>query len=309
MTDHILTDWNVEKAAGFCQRTQTFAHNLHQRDMFSDAGLADFIDHYPREKLSIYTMGGEGSDKSSFVHGEAAGLSGAEIMQAVTEGRLWLNMRNANDYLPDYAALNKQMFDELEARMPRFKALKQDTSILISSPNAKVYYHFDVPLVMLWQIRGEKTAWIYPTGAPYTADEEVEAVVLKETEEEISYDPAFDADAVKIEMKPGMMANWPQMAPHRIDNGNCVNVSLSCEFMTMPALVKANAIFTNGILRRRHGMHPEITNDGPVKLYGKAAAARVFKAFNSRKSFARHTEPSFTVDLTATNAVRRHAAA
>ncbi len=309
LTKPMLTDWTDEKAAGFNEKPQVFQHNLHEREMFSDAGLADLIDRYPREELSIYTMGGTDSDRTSFVHGEAGDLSGEEIMQAVAEGRLWINMRNANDYLPDYDALTQEMFGELSERMPSFKPLKRDTSILISSPNARVYYHFDVPFVMLWQIRGEKTAFIYPTGAPYMSDEEMEAVVLKETEEEISYDPAFDADAMKIEMRPGLMANWPQMAPHRIDNGNCVNVSLSCEFMTMPGLIKANALFTNGVLRRRHGMNPELAKDSMVKLYGKAAAARIFKAFSSRKAFARQTAPSFAVDLSAENAVRRYTAA
>ncbi len=309
MTDHILTDWSAAKARAFCQQPQVFAHNLHQRPMFSDAGLADLLDRYPREKLGIYTMGGAGSDKTSFVHGEARDLSGAEIMQAVAEGRLWLNMRKVNHHLPEYDTLTEELFAEVNARTPGLRTLKHDASVLISSPKAKVYYHCDIPLVMLWQIRGEKTAWIYPTGAPYMPDEEVEAIVLQETEEEISYDPAFDADAVRVEMKPGMMANWKQMAPHRVDNGNCVNVSLQCEFMTLPALVRANAVFTNGILRRRHGLAPEIASDGPLKLCGKAAAARIFKAFNSRKSFARHTQPSFAVDLSAENAVRRYSAA
>ena len=309
MTDHILTDWTEEKASNFNKMPQLFSHNLHQNEMFSDAGLADLLDRYPREKLDIYTMGGEGSNKDSFVHGEAKGLTGAQIMQAVHEGRLWLNMRNANDYLPDYGALTDALFAEVNARTPGLKTLKHDTSILISSPNAKVYYHFDIPYVMLWQIRGEKTAWIYPKGAPYMSDEEMEAVALQETEEEISYDPAFDEAAFKAELKPGLMANWPQMAPHRIDNGNCVNVSLSCEFMTMPGLIRANALFTNGVLRRKHGMNPVLENDGALKLYTKAAMARLFKAFNSRKAFAKTSEPVFAVDLSAENAVRMYAAA
>lgn len=310
MNTPILTDWNDETAATMTKAPIVTTHNLHKRPMFSDDGLADILDRYPREAINLYTMDNsqEGA-KESFRRGLAGDLSGKEILEAVERGMLWVNLRKVNDVDEAYNELCDEMFGEIDARTPGLKTLKRDVGVLISSPNARVFYHLDIPLVTLWQIKGEKKVYIYPTGAPYAREEQIESVVLGETEEEIDYDPAFDADAKIVDLKPGMMTSWPQNAPHRIDNGNFVNVSLSCEFMTVPGLVRANALYTNGVLRRRYGKLPEIANDGPAKLYSKAALARVMKLAGSRQTFKKPVEPSFVIDLNAENAVRDLAAA
>ena len=140
-------------------------------------------------------------------------------------------------------------------------------------------------------------------------DEQLEGIVLGETEEEIDYDPVFDGDARVTKLTPGDMVTWPQNAPHRIDNGNCLNVSLSCEFLTIPALVKANALYTNGFLRRRFGKDPSIARDGVVSRYAKAAFARAHKLVGNRSSFQNIVKPSFIIDPNAENAVRDLSAA
>lgn len=305
MSNHILTDWDNEKAAGFGKRPVVANHNLHQRKMFSNDGLADLLDRYPREAFNLYTMDNtpEGS-KDSFRRGVVGDLSGEEILEAIKRGMLWVNLRRANDHVEAYDELCDEMFGELDARTPGLKSFKRDMGVLISSPNARVFYHLDIPLVTLWQIQGEKTIYVYPTGSPFVRDEHLEGIVLGETEEEIPYDPAFDEKAQVIKLTPGTMVSWPQNAPHRIDNGDCVNVSLSCEFLTRPALVRANALYTNGVLRRRYGKNPNIAADGMAASYAKAAFARVHKLVGNRSSFQTIVEPSFTIDLNAENSVR-----
>ena len=304
MAQSILTDWTGEKAEAFEKRNIVAHHNLHERDMFSDAGLIDLLDRYPRDRMGIYTMGYEVTDRQSFRAGNAPDLSGEELFQAVHEGRIWINMRNSNDYLPEYDALTEEMFDALEDVNPGVKTMKQDTSILISSPKAQVFYHMDVPLVTLWQIRGVKNVWLYPPEAPYLPDESLETVVLKESEEEIPFNPAWDEGALKVRLEPGMVATWPQNGPHRIVNEDMVNVSLSCEFQTLKSIVRANAVYANGILRRNFGMSPEIGRDGAISQYSKAALARIFKILKVRKAFAYQIPRTFEVDPNSEKAVR-----
>ena len=304
MANTVLTDWTETHAKDFGKTPLTAHHNLHLRDMFSDAGLADLLDRYPRDAFNLYTMdNSREAGRDSFRKGLPGKLNGEEILDAVKKGRLWINLRNANSHLPEYADLCAEMFGELEANTPGLRTMKRDVGVLISSPNARVFYHLDIPLVTLWQIKGEKTMYVYPTGEPFAKDPQIEAIVLREKEEEIDYDPAFDASAQIVKMTPGLMANWPQTAPHRIDNGDCLNVSLSCEFMTPAALIYANALYTNGVLRRKHGRSPLIANDGAAGKFGKAVLARGFKLFNSRKVFERKVVPSFVIDPNAPNAV------
>jgi hypothetical protein len=304
----VFTDWDAEKTARFGKKPFTAHHTLHTRPMFSDDGLADLLDRYPREYFGIHTMGTKRSDKDGFRKGIPGDLSGAELLEAVQRGRLWINLRNASAHLPEYAALRDEMFGELDANTG-VKTFKRDVGVLISSPNARVFYHLDIPLVTLWQIKGEKTMWVYPLGKAFARDEQIEAIVLREQEEAIDYDPAFDAAAEICEMKPGVVASWPQTAPHRIDNGNCLNVSLSCEFMTLDGLVHANALYANGAMRRWWGMNPSIEKAGMPEKYMRAALARAFKLVSSQKAFEKKTAPTFVVDLNAENSVRDLAAA
>ena len=303
MGTKILTDWDAAKASRFGKELIVGQHTLYTRPMFSDDGLADLLDRYPREAFGIHTMGDQRSENGGFRKGIPGDLSGAQLLEAVKRGRLWINLRNANAHLPEYAALCDKMFGELDAANG-VKTLKRDVGVLISSPNARVFYHLDIPLVTLWQIKGEKTMYVYPRGGRFAPDPQIEAVVLREQEEEIAYDPTFDEAATKVLMKPGIVANWPQTAPHRIDNGDCLNVSLSCEFMTFDALVHANALYANGAMRRWWGLNPSIERDGNITKISKAGLARAVKLFNSRKSFEKQVSPTFVVDLDSENAVR-----
>ncbi len=300
MAGRILLDWDQDKIDKFEREPVIAQHNLHERDMFTDDGLIDLLDRYPREKLGIYSFGTDPLRNTEIQSGIADGLSGKDILETVKRGRFWLNLRKADESLPEYATLRDEMFGDLMAQTPGLKTLKEDVGVLISSPGTQVYYHLDVPLVTLWQIRGVKNVWLYPPKAPFIGDEDLERVVLKESEEEVPFSHDFDGGALLVEHKPGMMATWPQFGPHRIQNQDVMNVSLSCEFQTLSSIVQANSVYANGVLRRNFGMHPEYLKDGQVGKYGKAVFARIFKILKLRKSFEFHKQKTFRIDPQAT---------
>ncbi len=302
----VFTNWSDTYRQKFDKSPFVTEHSLHERRMFTDAGIADLLDRYPREHVLIYTMNDDPSNEGRiFRRGDPGDLTGAEIVEAIHRGRLWLNLRAMNDYLPDCKALCEEMFGELEARVPGLKTLKHDCGLLISSPKARVFYHLDIPCVMLWQMRGTKTVHIYPKGTPYIRNDQIEAIVLRLTEEEIDYDPAFEADRTSYTLTPGMVASWPQTAPHRVENGDCINVSLSCEFQTFSSLIYANALYTNAMLRRRFGFDPDIHKDGAARLYAKAAMARLLKVRRRNNMKREKISPaSFTVDLSEESGIR-----
>jgi hypothetical protein len=285
MTSQVkIVDWPQGVGARFSKETLVATHNLHKREMFSDAGLESLLDRYPRDKLGVFTMGTDPVDWTSWALGSPDDLSGVELLQAVRDGRIWLNLRAANQYLPDYAALSDEIFREKEDAIKGLKTMKRDVGVLISSPNAQVFYHLDSPMVSLWQISGTKHVRVYKPELPFASPEQIEAVVLKERDEQMPFDPDWDASAQHITLDPGMMVTWPQNAPHRIVNGPMMNVSLSVEFMTPPALLRANVIYANGVLRRRWQMDPSIQAGLNPKALAKFGLARVFKALKLQKS-------------------------
>jgi hypothetical protein len=282
--NHLSVDWPKNVANRFSHETLTMTHNLHERPMFNDDGLASLLDRYPRDKLGVFTMGSDPVDWRSWRSGKPSDLSGRELLAAVHTGRIWLNLRAANHYLDDYAALSDEIFSNKEGHIHGLKTLKHDLGVLISSPNAQVFYHLDSALVSLWQIRGTKFVRVYKPQAPFARPEQIEAVILRETPEQIPFDPSWDAEATAVTLEPGMMVTWPQNAPHRIVNGPMVNVSLSLEFMTPQALLRANVIYANGVLRRRFGMTPEIQKGLDPRALSKFGLSRAFKAINLQKA-------------------------
>jgi hypothetical protein len=292
----IITDWTPAKGAAFSRENLAFGHGLHERPMFDDAGLEELLDRYPRDKLGVFTMGEDPVAWTTWRKGSPGSLSGSRLLEAAQAGRIWLNLRETNLHLDTYARLSDEIFAEKEAMSPGLKTFKRDLGMLISSANAQVFYHLDVPLVSLWQLRGAKRVWVYPVAAPYVGPEALEAIVLRETAEQFAFDPAWDAGAEVHDLTPGRMVTWKQNAPHRIENGPMLNVSLSIEFMTPQALMRANVIYANGLLRRRLGARPAIQRPlTPVGL-GKLALARGAKALNLQKPNPRVLPTSFRLD-------------
>jgi hypothetical protein len=292
----VITDWSEDKARGFGRDLLRFRHSLHDRPMFSDAALAAVLDRYPRDKLGVFTMGHDLQDWTSWRRGAPGRLSGEQLLEAVHAGRLWLNLRDANLHLPEYAALCDEIAAEKE-RFVRTRILKRDLGLLISSPGAQVFYHLDVPLSSLWQIRGAKRVWFYPRNEPYVSEDIIEKFVLREAEGQFAYCPEWDAAARVVDLAPGDMVTWTQNAPHRVENGPMVNVSLSMEFMTPKALLRANVLYANGVLRRRYGWKPKVQERMGAVTFAKLALARAVKAAAERKRVYRPIMPAtFVLD-------------
>ncbi|MFN3805555.1 hypothetical protein [Asticcacaulis sp.] len=292
----ILT-WAAAHKAGFGRENLTFTHDLHNSPLFTDEALIALIDRYPRDKLEVFTMGYDPTNWGQWFLGRRGAHDGRALMEGVKAGRLWLNLRKVNHSDADIGALCEAMFSEIRAQTG-VRTLKEDLGLLISSPNAHVFYHLDIPLVTLWQIRGVKHVYVYPPKDPYVSDHDLEGVALRESDEQLRFDPAWDAEAMKVEFVPGQMLTWTQNAPHRIVNQDSVNVSLSIEFMTPAAIWRANVIYANGCLRRWLGLKPTLATSPRWLEPFKVVFARLVKmagGYNGNKS---PLKPRFTLDDT-----------
>lgn len=269
-------DWPADMASRFRNEIIRSKHDLHTSDLFSDEGLEELLDRYPREKLGIHAFPPHADGVVKAVRGQAPTASGATLLEAVKQGHMWLNLRNAGAYLPEHRQVEDAVFGQLEDAT-REKSFKRDVGVLISSPNKHVHYHLDIPMVCLVHLRGRKTVYVYPRDEPYAPQPQVESIALREQEEELTFQDRFDADAVKLEMGPGDAVIWPQTAPHRVQNADNLCVSLSCEFLTARALIRANAIYMNGLLRRKLGLNPQLGDRVGVGQLTKAALARAAK--------------------------------
>jgi len=291
----VVTHWDPEEVAGFERRLIDFRHTLHERPMFSDEGLAAILSRYPREALGVFTMGEDLEDWQSWRRGSAGAMTGERLLGAVQEGRLWLNLRHADEHLPEFADLCAEIAAEKE-RVFKTKVLNRDLGLLISSPNARVFYHLDVPLSSLWQVRGQKRIWFYPRTEPYVQPAWLERCVHGTAEGQMPFKPEWDDIAESRTLNPGDMITWAQNCPHRVDNGAMMNVSVSMEYMTPRARVRANVLHANGLLRSRLGWTPKIqARPGPA-MAAKLALAAAHKAAIVHKARAPVLKETFEVE-------------
>ena len=211
----VVADWSSDRIEGFEKAIVRFRHTLAERPLFSDAGLIGVLNRYPRDAMGIFTMGEDLEDWQSWRRGTANGLDGAALLEAVRQGRLWLNLRHANKHLPEFAALCDEISAEKEKHL-KTRILNRDLGLLISSPNARVFYHLDVPLSSLWQVRGVKRIWFYPRGEPFTDPAWLERCVHGVAEGQMPFLTEWDGQAETFELTAGDMVTWPQNMPHRV---------------------------------------------------------------------------------------------
>jgi hypothetical protein len=149
-------------------------------------------------------------NRSSRREGEITGLSGADVLQAVRDGHIWILLLHPERTDPAYGELLDRIYAEMTANVAGLDVRKTKISILVSSPDIPVFYHCDLAGQTLWQVRGQKTVYVYPNREPYLPQPSLEKIVLNEAHEiSLPYEPAWDAAAEVFTIDPGDMLHWP----------------------------------------------------------------------------------------------------
>lgn len=246
----LLENWTPEQAARMENAIFVAQHRLHELEMFSDDQLIELLDRHPREFLVINTMGSDPLRYDQWQEGRAGNLNAAELFEAANRGRIWLNLRRVMDHHPEYSQLVHAVYDELESVCPGLATYNRSANLLISSPDAIVYYHLDCPVNMLWHLRGSKRVWAYPLQSNIVSDESIEGVLCGEKPEELEFRHELDEIASVYDLQPGEMVTWPQHTPHRVVNTGGLNISLSTEHMTRRAARRNNVYLANRHFRK-----------------------------------------------------------
>lgn len=289
--------WREGTLSDFTFKDQIVNHNLHQSPLFTDEGLIKIIDAYPFDRLEVFTMGYDPRGWGEWYLGRRGNLDGRQLLEAVKNGRIWLNLRQCCEYNPLVKAESDKLFAEIKEKTG-VATFKHDMGLLISSPNAHVYYHADMPPVLLVQIRGIKKVYLFPPNLPFISDKDKEAIAIKEHDEQLEYKPEWDETAFIHDLKPGEFASWRQNGPHRIVNHDCMNVSFSIEFMTAQSLWRANLLYANGCLRRYFGLNPSLEKSWKILEPLKIIYARIVKLMGGFKGHRSVRQPCFSLDET-----------
>jgi hypothetical protein len=270
-------------------------HALVDQGFASDDALAAVLDRYPAELFDINLYDYDDDGQVSLRTGARGRLDGAALLAAIQQGRLWVNLREIETGWPELWSAAMAEFGRVRGAYPGLRAVKTGGQLILSSPKARVPYHFDAAGVVLFHLRGRKRVFVYPGDEAHLAETHMEQVVARQTTEELPYVRAFEADAQIMDLEPGQALTWPIYAPHRVENLDRFCVSLSMDFQTWPSRLRNGALFTNAVLRSRGG-RPRMTDRmAAPELAARWAASLALKRAGALKSrlsdFTRDFEP------------------
>jgi hypothetical protein len=302
-----LVSFSPEDVRRFDRRTCIPSHTLHTNAqtsvLFTDESIAAILDSYPEEWLFALTMGSDPlrpQDNERVRHTDA---SGAELLKAVRRGKLWLNITNIDLVDARFRSLVDRLYADVAAQIPGFVVNESHATLLVSSPEAMVYYHVDAPPSFLWHIRGAKRVWVYPHLQENVLSRSLlEDVYAGARQEYVPYQLSFDEVAEIYDLEPGQVAMWPHNAPHRVSNLGTLNVSLVTDHWTPEARARARVYKANRFLRTKgHVPHGRLgTKESGALAFAKAATHQVGRRLrlDDRPNKA-HKTPVRRIDATS----------
>lgn len=282
-------------------QTITLRHNLPASDLFSDDYLAKMIETAAPRSLAIHAEGGtDPSDWPSVSRGSA---SGTQVLDAVRNGMLWVNLVGISEWDSRFAELADTIFADFAEQVPGLNVIKRKVGVLISSPRATVHYHVDIPGQAIWQVRGRKRFIIYPSTEPFLKPVELEDAVRSATYGVASFQPWFDEHGVPHDLEPGQALHWQLNGPHRIENFDELSVSLTTEHWT-PEIRRTYAMnYGNGLLRH-YGWKPRSNATSGPAFLAKVGLTALYRKSGLQNKNGYQRIAKFTVDPSTPSGAR-----
>ena len=298
----ILDGWTADHTARFQKDMFKVKHNLNDTGLFTDDALAELLDKHPRDKLDVCAKGDHPVFEFKFRTGDVRDVDGKTLIEAAKNGSIWMNLREAMNIHPEYKRVLDQMYGDLAEKTGQ-KSFHARGGILISSPTAKVPYHFDATETILWHVHGHKRMYLYPRTEEFLPDDGYETYMFNKTEDYLPYNDGMEEAATMFDLHDNEMITWPLNSPHRVENMSYC-VSVTTEYSTRESSIKNSVMYANAVLRRRLGMSPDWRSaSGPEKVI-KAGLGKVLRKVGVLDDLTAEDYVTFTVDKDAPNFIR-----
>jgi hypothetical protein len=233
-----------------CDRaTFQFAHHLAEHPLFELPRLLELAKALP--DADVYYDAGDIRVDQRWDQTPRTALSVDQLIDRIENAGAWILLKRTNCF-PEYKALLDQGLAEVQALVgPQFPAEERMRSavVLITSPNRVTAYHIDPDCNFLCQIRGTKVLHVFDRyDRQVLPEEEIERFWAVDKNAAI-YKPQYQGRARSYEFGPGVGVHIPVNAPHWVENGNNISVTLAMTFQ-FPESVLGNIYRWNYYLRK-----------------------------------------------------------
>ena len=205
------------------------------------------------------------------------GLSLGETIRTIETNGSWAVLKNV-ERDPAYAALLDNALADLESIVTASTGpmLHREAFIFLTSPGSVTPFHMDPEHNILLHIMGSKTMTVFPA-----RDEDL--VPAQKSEEfhggghrNLIWQDGFKARGTPFPLAPGEAVHVPVKAPHFVENGPSVSVSLSVTWRSERSVAEGELHSFNALLRQR-GLPVGKVSQEPEKQSIRRFAYRVIR--------------------------------
>jgi hypothetical protein len=264
-----VIDIDAQRFAASYDRTPLrVAHDLQDEQLLDVQALVELAERHP-EELVEHNLG---AVPVTAPGGEVPrlGRTGAQVLAEIAENGSWLVLKNV-ERDPRYRALLDRLLDEVDPLVPGGEdtRLLREAFVFVSAPGSVTPAHVDPEHNFLLQVRGGKIMHVGAFG-----DDEVRARELERfhsgSHRNIEQVPA-DLEAVGLQ--PGQGIYVPPDAPHWVQNGDEVSISLSITWRT-PTTSRRGRLWAANHRMRQRGRSPQLPGASRLEDARKLAGAR-----------------------------------
>jgi hypothetical protein len=201
-----------------------------------------------------------------------AQVSPEHLVDDIVDAKAWVVIRRAETDLRYKALLDETVAEigDLSGISLQRQIAIQNAIIFVTSPKRITTYHIDRECNFILQIRGDKVVYVFDQDdRDVLPEEELERFWTVDNNAAV-YKPEFQNRARIFHLRPGEGVHVPVNAPHWVQNGDDVSVTLSVNFQ-FKDLSRANQYRANFCLRKL-GFKPEPPGMHPVRDSIKAKA-------------------------------------
>jgi hypothetical protein len=237
-----------------------FGHELGNSSLFSVQRLAAVAEKMLEQgnPKNVTTRVGKTSLADAKFSGMPLKERLAETVQQISEANVWLKLTSADTIDAEYNEVLQTVLREVEQRSGQpllHKITWAAMTVFLTSPRVLTPYHIDHESNFLMQIRGSKHVHLFdPSDREVEPMEQIESFYAGDFEA-AQYRPDLENRASVFHLTPGKVVHQPPLAPHWVQNGDDVSISVSIGFCLRPLDRVARVYQVNHYLRR-FGMRP-----------------------------------------------------
>ena len=260
-----LMRWNFHHAAGLGERRidqdpVSTTHRLGEISIFNDQGLANLIDCYPVDAISLESAcirGNNGLPNQNSLHpsypsrrytGNTGSAGGDEILSLIRQGCFSIVLRDVDKHSPALQSVLNRLQQEMTECSKSLRMHRFSGDLHVTSPESESYLRCDTDPIVRWQVRGNNQITTYPMD---TIDDGDLADRLLQNDRDVAYrrplyhEPAMEEHRQSINLPSGSMQSILQRTPHRVIQGDSLGVTLLTRYQTDDSRRCDNTLLAN----------------------------------------------------------------